>query len=133
MSVFRQLLKSKIHRATVTEANVDYVGSVTIDQTLLDRVDIWPGELVHVWNCSNGERFETYALSGTANSGIICLNGAAALKVNVGDKVIIAAFALTEKPIRAKVILVDENNKFTKAVEPEPSGSWDSKLDQNVV
>ncbi len=123
MPFFRQLLKSKIHRATVTEANVDYVGSITIDQSLLDRVDLWPGELVHVWNCTNGERFETYALAGPTNSGVICLNGAAALRANVGDKVIIAAFALTDQPVHARVILVDENNKFTKMVDPEPPRS----------
>jgi aspartate 1-decarboxylase len=120
MSFFRQLLKSKIHRATVTEANVNYVGSVTVDRVLLDRVDIWPGELVHVWNCTNGERFETYALSGPANSGVICLNGAAALRVEVGDKVIIAAFALSDQPVHSRVILVDENNRFTKMIETEP-------------
>ena len=121
MPFFRQLLKSKIHRATVTEANVNYVGSITIDQILMDKVDLWPGELVHVWNCTNGERFETYTLAGGAGSGIICLNGAAALRANVGDKVIIAAFALTDQPVHARVILVDDDNRFTKLVEPEPA------------
>jgi len=120
MPFYRQLLKSKIHRATVTEANVNYVGSITIDQILLDKVDLWPGELVHVWNCTNGERFETYALAGEANSGVICLNGAAALRASVGDQVIVAAFALTDQPVNARVILVDDKNKFTKFVEPEP-------------
>jgi aspartate 1-decarboxylase len=123
MPIYRQLLKSKIHRATVTEANVDYVGSITIDEVLLDRVDLWPGELVHVWNCSNGERFETYVLAGPSNSGVICLNGAAALRASVGDKVIIAAFALTDQPVRSKVILVDDENRYTKTVEPEPPRS----------
>jgi aspartate 1-decarboxylase len=123
MAYLRQLLKSKIHRATVTEANVNYVGSITIDQTLLEHVDLWPGELVHVWNCTNGERFETYALAGEPDSGVICLNGAAALRVNVGDKVIVAAFALSDKPVDAKVILVDEDNKFTQFVKPEPPRS----------
>jgi aspartate 1-decarboxylase len=120
MPFFRQLLKSKIHRATVTEANVNYVGSITIDSSLMDRIDLWPGELVHVWNCTNGERFETYALAGEAGSGVICLNGAAALRASIGDQVIVAAFALSDQPIQARVILVDGNNRFTKAVEPEP-------------
>jgi aspartate 1-decarboxylase len=117
MPFYRQLLKSKIHRATVTEANVNYVGSITVDQNLLDMVDIWPGELVHVWDCNNGERFETYALSGPAGSGVICVNGAAALRVTAGDQVIIAAFAMTDEPVRPKVILVDGGNKFTQIVE----------------
>jgi aspartate 1-decarboxylase len=123
MTYLRQLLKSKIHRATVTEANVNYVGSVTVDQTLLEMVDIWPGELVHVWNCTNGERFETYALAGEPDTGVICLNGAAALRVAVGHKVIIAAFAFAETPQHAKVILVDDDNKFMQFVEAEPPRS----------
>ena len=73
----RQMLSAKIHRATVTEADVNYVGSITIDQSLLERVDILPGELVHVWNVNNGERFETYALAGEPGGGMVRLNGAA--------------------------------------------------------
>ena len=71
------LLKSKIHRATVTEADVNYIGSITIDRDLIDRVQLVPGELVHVWNVDNGERFETYVLEGEAHSGVIIVNGAA--------------------------------------------------------
>ena len=123
MPFLRQLLKSKIHRATVTEANVNYVGSITIDQVLMEKVDLWPGELVHVWNCSNGERFETYALAGEPNSGVICLNGAAALRVQIGHKVIIAAFALSEHPVTSQVILVDDENRFTQFVPQEPPRS----------
>ena len=108
----RELLKSKIHRCTVTEANVDYVGSVTIDQDLLDTVDIWVGEHVHIWDITNGERIETYAISGERGSGIICINGAAALKMHVGDKVIIAAFGWSETPIDPKIVVVDENNNI---------------------
>ena len=89
----RQMLKSKIHRATVTEADVNYVGSITIDQDLMERVDLWPGELVHVWNATNGERLETYVMAGEPGSGVICMNGPAAHKVRVGDVVIVAAFA----------------------------------------
>jgi aspartate 1-decarboxylase len=110
----RQLLKSKIHRATVTEADVNYVGSITVDQSLLDRADIWPGELVHVWNVSNGERFETYALAGEPHSGLIRINGAGAHKASTGDIVIVAAFALSDQPIVSKAILVDEKNRYVR-------------------
>jgi len=110
----RQLLKSKIHRCTVTEADVDYVGSITIDQDLMDAVDLWPGELVHIWNSSNGERLETYTLVGERGSGVICLNGPAALRVEVGHKIIVAAFAISDQPITPKVILVDDENRITK-------------------
>jgi len=110
----RTLLKSKIHRATVTEANVDYIGSITIDKTLIDAVDLWPGELVHVWNIANGQRFETYVLEAPAGSGVICLNGAAALLAEVGHTVIIAAFGMSDKPIEAKQVLVDQANRITR-------------------
>lgn len=112
--VLRQVLKSKIHRATITEANVDYIGSITIDADLMERVDLLPGELVHVWNLTNGERFETYAIAGEPGSGVICINGAAALRVAVGQKIIIAAFALTGEPITPRIILVDDHNRFVK-------------------
>lgn len=110
----RQLLKSKIHRATVTEADLSYVGSITIDSDLLERVDMWEGELVHVWNVTNGERFETYALMGEPGSGLIRINGAAAHKASPGDIVIVAAFALTDERITPKVILVDDQNRFLR-------------------
>jgi aspartate 1-decarboxylase len=112
--MLRELLKSKIHRCTITEANVEYVGSITIDEDLLDAVDMWQGELVHVWNIDNGERFQTYALAGPRGSGVICINGAAALKVSVGQKVIVASFGLSETPIEPKVILTDEKNRIEK-------------------
>lgn len=108
----RQLLKSKIHRATVTEANVNYIGSITVDQDLLERVDLWEGELVHVWNVDNGERFETYALVGERGSGIVCVNGAAAHKVRVGDRVIVTAFAFTDELVLPKMVLVDAHNHY---------------------
>ena len=110
----RQLLKSKIHRATVTEADVNYVGSITIDQTLLELVNIWPGELVHIWNVTNGERFETYALAGEPNSGLVRINGAGAHKATTGDIVIVAAFALTDEQVTPTVILVDGHNRFLR-------------------
>ncbi len=110
----RQMLSAKIHRATVTEADVNYIGSITIDQSLLERVDILPGELVHVWNVNNGERFETYALAGEPGGGMVRLNGAAAHRASPGDVVIVAAFALTDEPLTPKVILVDEHNRFLR-------------------
>jgi aspartate 1-decarboxylase len=88
------LFKSKIHRATVTEANLSYVGSITIDQDLLDASNIVVGEKVQVVNTNNGERFETYTIAGPRQSGVICLNGACARKAQVGDVLIIVAYAL---------------------------------------
>jgi len=108
------LLKSKIHRATITDANVNYVGSITIDRDLIDRVELLPGELVHVWNVDNGARFETYVLVGKRGSGVICVNGAAAHRVEVGHRVIITAFALTDEAIEPKMILVDQDNRFVE-------------------
>lgn len=108
------ICKSKIHRATVTEANVDYMGSITIDKDLMDLAGIFNGELVHVWNVANGNRFETYAIPGERGSGTICINGAAAHLCNPGDKVIIVSFVLTDEDITPKMILVDEKNRFLK-------------------
>jgi aspartate 1-decarboxylase len=89
----RTLLKSKIHRATITEANLTYEGSLTIDARLMELADILPYEMVYVYNINNGERFETYAIAGEAGSGVICLNGAAARKGMPGDLIIITTFA----------------------------------------
>lgn len=89
----RQMLKSKIHRATVTGCDADYIGSVTVDADLLRQADILPNELVHVWDIANGARFVTYALEGEQGSGTVQINGAAALLANVGDLVIIASYA----------------------------------------
>ena len=111
--ILLNLCKSKIHRATVTECDVNYVGSITIDSNLVDAAGLIDGELVHVWNVNNGERLETYVIPGPAGSGVICLNGAAAHKAKVGDKVIICAFCMTDEKIEKKVVLVDDNNKIT--------------------
>lgn len=88
-----QILKSKIHNVIVTEANTDYIGSITIDEDLMDAVEIYEGEQVHVFNHRNGERLITYAIKGKRGSGEICMNGPAALKITKGDKVIIVAYA----------------------------------------
>jgi len=111
-----QICKSKIHRATVTEANIDYIGSISIDRELMEQSGIVPGELVHVWNISNGERLETYAIPAERGSGTICLNGAAARLCCVGDKVIIVSFALTDEPIEPKMILVDERSRCVERI-----------------
>jgi aspartate 1-decarboxylase len=113
------LLKSKIHRATVTQANLDYVGSITIDRDLMDRVGLLAGELVHVWDVDNGQRFETYVLAGARGSGVICVNGAAAHRVEVGHKVIITAFVMTDEPVEPRMILVDDRNRFVDWIHPE--------------
>lgn len=88
-----EMLKSKIHRVTVTEANLDYIGSITIDSLLLDAAGILPGERVYIVDNNNGERFDTYTIAGEAGSGQVCLNGAAARKVHPGDIVIIMSYA----------------------------------------
>jgi aspartate 1-decarboxylase len=110
----RQVLASKIHRATVTEADINYIGSITIDTDLLEKVDMIPGELVHVWNVSNGERLITYAIAGPRGTGTVCINGPAALRCEVGHKVIVAAFVLTDGSVDPKVALVDEENRFVR-------------------
>jgi aspartate 1-decarboxylase len=115
--MFRSLLKSKIHRARVTEADLHYVGSVTIDRDLLHAVDILPNEKVLVVNLNNGARFETYAFEGASGTGVVCMNGGCARHVQVGDTVIIFAFAWVDeveaKDFRPKVVFVDEQNKVT--------------------
>ena len=103
-----EVLKSKIHRVTVTEANVDYVGSITVDEALLDAAGMIAGEKVQVLNVTNGERLETYIIKGRRGSGVICLNGAAAHKASVGDIIIIVSYALLDfeeaKTFRPSVI-----------------------------
>lgn len=108
----RSLLRSKIHLATVTEANPDYVGSITIDLDLVDAVGLWPGEKVLVASATTGARLETYVLEGERGSGVIGINGAAAHLINAGEKVIIMGFELCEKPVDPKVILVDGDNRI---------------------
>ena len=110
----RSLLRSKIHLATVTQADPDYVGSITIDRELIDAVGLWPGEKVLVASATTGQRLETYVLEGEHGSGVIGINGAAAHLINAGEKVIIMGFELCEKPIEPKAVLVDENNRIVQ-------------------
>ena len=111
-----EFLHSKIHRATVTDANLNYVGSVTIDETLLNAANIKAGQKVDILDVNNGERFQTYVIKGKANSGCICLNGAAARKVQPGDKVIIVTYAYftpeEAEKFEPTIIIVDDNNKI---------------------
>ena len=108
----RWVLRSKIHKATVTEANLDYIGSITIDEDLIDRAGLWPGERVLVVDNTNGARLETYVMVGDRGSGIICMNGAAAHLIKVGDQIIVMGFELTDAPVTAHNILVDDLNRF---------------------
>lgn len=110
----RWMLRSKIHRATVTQTRLDYEGSITIDEDLVERCGMWVGEKVTIADVDNGSRFETYILPGERSSGIIAINGAAAHLCNEGDKVIIMGYELVDEPIRAKVLLVDSENKVAR-------------------
>ncbi len=111
-------MKSKIHRATVTDANVEYEGSVTIDAVLMEAADISEFEEVHIWNIANGERLVTYAIPGENNSGTVCINGAAARRVHKGDKVIISAYAVYNeeelKGFRPRLVFVNPQNHIAK-------------------
>lgn len=110
----RFVLRSKIHKATVTEADLNYVGSITIDEDLIDKVGLWPNEKVLVVSNTTGARLETYVIAGERNSGIICMNGASAHLIKKGEEIIIMGFELTDTPLKPKNILVDKNNKFVK-------------------
>ncbi len=113
-----EFLHSKIHRATVTDANLNYVGSITIDETLLKASNIKVGQKVDILDVNNGERFQTYVIKGEPDSGAICLNGAAARKVQKGDKVIIVSYAYftpeEAEEFEPTIVMVDENNRIIK-------------------
>jgi aspartate 1-decarboxylase len=120
----RTVFKSKIHRATVTDANLDYEGSISVDQDLLDAADILPNEQVHVWDVTNGTRLITYALSAPAGSGTVTVNGAGAHLIKPGDLVIIATFTQMKtreaRKYEPTVVLVDEQNRLREeGVEPD--------------
>lgn len=125
--MLRMMLNSKIHRATVTEADLNYVGSITIDQDLLDAVGMLPNEKVHVVNNNNGARFETYIIAGARGSGVICVNGAAARLVQRGDIVIILSYvymmneeAKTHKPT---VAIMNQDNSIREMLSYEPEAT----------
>jgi len=124
--MFLTMFKSKIHRATVTEANLNYMGSITIDEALMEAADILPNEKVQIVNNNNGARFETYVIKGPRDSGVICLNGAAARLVQPGDTVIIISYALMDRKealsFRPTVVMVDGNNRIAELRRGEAHG-----------
>ena len=115
----RTVLKSKIHRAWVTDANPDYVGSMEIDGALMEKVDLWTYEKVLVCNVTNGNRWETYVIPGDQNSGTISVLGAGARLCEKGDCLIIMSFEMTDEPKEPKMIRVDQNNRFVEYVRGE--------------
>ena len=122
-----EMLKGKIHRAVVTQAALDYVGSITIDTELMDAAGILEYEKVQVADVNNGNRFDTYVIAGDKGSGVICVNGAAAHKVDIGDKVIIMSYAqMSEDEVKnnpPKVVFVDDENKITRVTNYEKHGA----------
>jgi aspartate 1-decarboxylase len=120
------LFKSKLHRATITEADLNYVGSITVDQELLEQADILPGEKVQVVDVNNGQRFETYTIVGERGSGIVCVNGAAARLVQKGDKVIIIAYAMIDRNealnFKPRVLILDDDNEILEIKDHEVHG-----------
>lgn len=110
----RLLARSKIHKATVTDANVAYVGSIAIDEDLVEKAGLWLGEKVLVVSNTTGERLETYVIAGERGSGQIVMNGGAAHKIKKGEEIIIMAFEITDKPVVQQFILVDKQNKFVR-------------------
>ncbi|MBI4313958.1 MAG: aspartate 1-decarboxylase [Candidatus Omnitrophica bacterium] len=116
--MLREMYKSKIHRATVTEANLQYQGSITLDKKLMDAADLLPNEKVQVVNLHNGTRIETYCFEGKPGTGVVCMNGAAARWAQVGDEIIIIAYALMDtaeaKKHKPRVLFVDRNNRLRK-------------------
>lgn len=121
-----KMLKAKIHRATVTKAELDYVGSITVDMDLLEQAGILEYEKVQIVDVNNGSRFETYTIAGERGSGVMCLNGAAARMVQTGDKIILMAYAQVTpeeaSELRPTVLFVDEKNKVTKVTNYEKHG-----------
>lgn len=121
--MFRTMMKSKIHRAVVTEANLNYIGSITIDEDLMDLVDIFPNEKVQVVDNNNGARLETYVIPGPRGSGVVCLNGAAARLVQPGDTVIIIAYAMMTneeaKKNKPRIAIMGPNNKVLDTLNVE--------------
>ncbi|WP_043933626.1 aspartate 1-decarboxylase [Bacillus sp. EB01] len=125
--MFRTMMNGKIHRARVTEANLNYVGSITIDEDILDAVGMIPNEKVQIVNNNNGARLETYIIPGERGSGVICLNGAAARLVQEGDVVIIISYCLVAEERVAyhkpKVAIMDENNRIIELLHAEPANT----------
>ncbi len=130
------MFHGKIHRAVVTQARLDYMGSITIDEDLLDAAGILPGEKVQIVNNNNGERLETYTIAGERGSGVICLNGAAARKAQVGDVVIIIAYGLMDakeaEQNEPKVVMVDEHNRIVADIGREKANQTNTDAMANA-
>lgn len=124
--MFVTIMKSKIHRVVLTEANLNYVGSITIDEELMENADIVKNEKVQIVNNNNGNRFETYVIPGKRGSGVICLNGAAARLAHIGNKIIIISYGMVEKSqacsVNPKIVFVDDKNKIIKVSNLEKQG-----------
>ncbi|HVP38317.1 MAG TPA: aspartate 1-decarboxylase [Candidatus Saccharimonadales bacterium] len=116
MSV-RWVLRSKIHNAVVTEANVAYVGSITVDADLIEKAGLWAGEKVLVVSNATGARLTTYLIPGERGSGQVCMNGAAAHLIQAGEQIIVMGFELAAEPIQPRIVLVDERNRFARFLE----------------
>ncbi len=114
-------MRSKIHNATVTEANLAYVGSITIDEDLIDKIGLWPGEKVLVVSNTSGARLETYVIAGQRGSGAMCVNGAAAHLIGEGEEIIVMGFELTAAPIKPRAALVDRKNAFVRWLTETPA------------
>ncbi|SEA62412.1 L-aspartate 1-decarboxylase [Thalassobacillus cyri] len=122
--MYLTMMKAKIHRARVTEANLNYVGSITIDQDIIEEVGILPHEKVQIVNNNNGARLETYVIAGERGSGVVCLNGAAARLVQPEDVIIIVSYAMLSQEeladFKPKIALMDEDNQVKQVIEEEP-------------
>jgi aspartate 1-decarboxylase len=113
----RSLIRSKIQKAIVTQADIHYTGSITIDQDLIKRVGLWAGEKVLVVSVTSGARLETYVIPGERHSGVISMNGAAAHLIKIGEELIILGFEISDQPVEMKNIIVDQDNKFVRYVD----------------
>ena len=116
INIMRSIIRSKIQKATVIQAELHYVGSITIDQDLIERVGLWEGEKVLIVSITSGARLETYVIPGERGSGVISMNGAAAHLIEKGEEVIILGFEITDRPVEMKNIIVDKNNRFLRYV-----------------
>ncbi|TFE03234.1 MULTISPECIES: aspartate 1-decarboxylase [Jeotgalibacillus] len=125
--MFRTMMSGKIHRARVTEANLNYVGSITIDEDILDAVGMYPNEKVQIVNNNNGARFETYIIKGERGSGVMCVNGAAARLVQEGDVIIVISYMMIQdeaaKLHKPKVAIMNEKNEITEMIDYEPQAT----------
>ncbi|MCX8255100.1 Aspartate 1-decarboxylase [Beijerinckiaceae bacterium RH AL1] len=122
----RWVMRSKLHNAIVSEANLAYVGSITIDADLLDAVGLWPGEKVLVVSNTSGARLETYTIAGPRGSRAICMNGAAAHLIGAGEQIIVMGFELTATPVQASVAVLDATNRIVAMIEEKPGALADA-------